>query len=215
MKITNKTINEDETSVEIDLFEGLSLKKATKKRIQEEVGSYLVEQTLVSMAEKKSPVQGAPNFKSLSKEYKKRKLEEVGSGEANLEFDGLMKDETDFEPTENGIAIGVFGERAGAADGHNNLSGKSQLPLRQFIPDVGQSYKKKITQEVQRIIADIVAEENTFSASDFRGINTRKALYEKLAEIFGPMPRSELQLAVFRNEDLTDLLKDLDLLGLL
>lgn len=215
MKITNKTINEGETSVEIDLFEGLSLKKATKKRIQEEVGSYLVEQTLVSMAEKKSPVQGAPNFKPLSKEYKKRKLEEVGSGEANLEFDGLMKDETDFEPTENGIAIGVFGERAGAADGHNNLSGKSQLPLRQFIPDVGQSYKKKITQEVQRIIADIVAEENTFSASDFRGINTRKALYEKLAEIFGPMPRSELQLAVFRNEDLTDLLKDLDLLGLL
>ena len=215
MKITNKTINEGETSVEIDLFEGLSLKKATKKRIQEEVGSYLVEQTLVSMAEKKSPVQGAPNFKSLSKEYKKRKLEEVGSGEANLEFDGLMKDETDFEPTENGIAIGVFGERAGAADGHNNLSGKSQLPLRQFIPDVGQSYKKKITQEVQRIIADIVAEENTFSASDFRGINTRKTLYEKLAEIFGPMPRSELQLAVFRNEDLTDLLKDLDLLGLL
>ncbi len=215
MKVVSKTIDGGETSVELDLFEGRPLKKATKARIQEEVGNYLVEQTLINMNEKKSPVQGAPGFKALSKGYKKRKLEEVGSGEANLEFDGLMKDETDFEPTERGIAIGVFGERAGAADGHNNLSGKSDLPLRQFLPDVGQKYKAPIAKEVDRIVADIVAEESSFKKKDFEGITTKKELYEKLSELFGLSSRSELQLAVFRSEELTDLLNELDLLRLL
>jgi hypothetical protein len=215
MKIISKTTTDDETSVEIDLFEGRRLKKATKARIQEEVGQYLVEQTLINMAEKKSPVQGVGSFKALSKDYKKRKLEEVGSGEANLEFDGIMKDETDFEPTDNGLAIGVFGERAGAADGHNNLSGKSQLPLRQFLPDVGQAYKKPIAKEVDRIIADIIAEEATFKKSDFKYITTKKELYEKLAQIFGEATRYELQLSVYRNEDMTDLLTELDLIRLL
>lgn len=215
MRIVDKTTDQSETSVDIDLFEGRSLKKATKSRIREEVGSFLVEQTLASMGEKKSPVAGAPGFKALSKNYKKRKLAEVGSGEANLEFDGLMKDEVDFKPSESGIAIGVFGERAGAADGHNNLSGKSNLPLRQFIPDVGQNYKKGIVVEVERIIADIIAEETTFKKSDFEDITTRAELYSELADIFGVMPKAELQLSVFRNEGLTDMLKELDLLGLL
>lgn len=215
MRIVDKTLDDGETSVDIDLFEGRSLKKKVKSRIREEVGSFLVEQTLASMAEKKSPVQGAPNFKVLSKNYKKRKLDEVGSGDANLEFDGLMKDETDFKATDTGIKIGVFGERAGAADGHNNLSGKSNLPLRQFIPDVDQSYKKNIKIEVERIIADIIAEETSFRRSDFEDITTRAELYGKLIEVFGEMPKAELYLSVFRNEELTDLLKGLDLLGLL
>jgi hypothetical protein len=167
------------------------------------------------MAEKKSPVQGVGAFKQLSKDYKKRKLDEVGSGEANLEFDGIMKDETDFEPTENGLAIGVFGERAGAADGHNNLSGKSQLPTRQFLPDLGQAYKKPIAKEVDRIIADIIAEESSFKKSDFKNITTKKELYEKLAQIFGEATRNELQLSVFRNEELTDMLTELDLVRLI
>jgi hypothetical protein len=214
LKIISKTINDGETSVEIDLFEGRPLKKATKARIQEEVGSYLVEQTLASMEEKKSPVQGAPSFKPLSKKYRLRKIDQVGSGDANLEFDGIMKDETDFIPSDTGIDLGVFGERAGAADGHNNLSGKSNLPLRQFIPDVGQKYKANIVREVDRIIADIIGEETTFKKSDFKGITNRTALYEKLGQLFGPMSRAELQLAVFRNEQLTDILTELDLLGL-
>ncbi len=215
MKITGTTTTDDETSVDIDLFEGRPLPKKVKKLIQEEVGSYLVEQTLSSMGEKKSPIQGAPNFAPLSKNYKKRKLEEVGSGEANLEFDGIMKDDTDFQPTEDGIKLGVFGERAGAADGHNNLSGKSQLPLRKFLPDEGENYKPKIVKEVERIIADIIGEQVKYKAKDFKGIETKKEIYSKLKEIFGDLPRSELSLSVFRNEALTDLLTELDLIGLL
>ena len=114
MKVIDKTVSDFETTVEIDLFEGRSLKSKAKKRIQQEVGEFLVEQSLVAMSKKQSPVQGAPNFAPLSKNYKKFKLEEVGSGEANLEFDGQLKDEFDYAPTDKGIAIGVFGERAGA-----------------------------------------------------------------------------------------------------
>jgi hypothetical protein len=215
MKVVGKTISESETSVDIDLFEGRKLPKAAKDRIKEEVGQYLVEQTLASMGEKKSPVQGAPNFPSLSLKYKKRKKEEVGSTEANLEFDGTMKDEIAFEGNKDGISIGVYGERAGAADGHNNLSGKSKLPLRQFLPDEGESYKSNITKEVDRIIADIVAEEQTIKESDFEDIETKKELYDKLGEVFGPMNRTELRLSVFRNEDLTDILSNLNLIDLL
>lgn len=215
MKVIGKTISDGETSVEIDLFEGRKLARSTKARIQEEVGDYLVEQTLASMGEKKSPISGAPAFPPLSAKYKKRKLEEVGSGEANLEFDGILKDETDWKRSKDGIVIGVFGERAGAADGHNNLSGKSRIPLRQFLPDEGQNYKNNLVREVDRIIADIVASELQFDRSDFEDITTKKALYEKLADIFGPMSRNELSLSVFRNEELTDLLSELNLLALL
>jgi hypothetical protein len=215
MKVIDKTLSENETSVEIDLFEGRRLPAKVKRRIQDEVGDYLVEQTLISMNEKKSPVSGAPNFPALSKNYKKKKLAEVGSTEANLEFDGIMKDEINFERTESGVAIGVYGERAGAADGHNNLSGKSNLPLRQFLPDQGQSYKKQIAREVERIIVDIVAEEMTFKKSDFKEISTKAELYDKLKEIFGDLSRSELQTAAFRNEDLIDILAELDLVELL
>lgn len=215
MKVISKTTDENETSIELDLFEGRALPARVKKRIREEVGQYLVEQTLVAMNEKKSPVQGEGGFKALSPMYKKKKLDEVGSGEANLEFFGIMKDELNFEATDNGIAIGVFGERALAADGHNNLSGKSQLPTRRFLPDEGQNYKKNIQREVDRIIADVVAEEATFKPRDFEGIETKSELYAKLKETFGPLSRAELQIAVFRNEELTNLFKKLDLLGLL
>ncbi len=213
MKVTGKTISDSETSVEIDLFEGRSLPLKVKKRIQEDVGNYLVEQTLVAMNEKKSPVQGEGGFKALSKNYRKRKLEEVGSGEANLEFDGVMKDELNFYPTKNGIEIGVYGERARAADGHNNLSGKSSLPTRRFLPDEGQTYKKSIQAEVDRIVADAISEEVGFKKSDFKGVTTKKELFDILAQKFGPMSRAELTLAVFRNEDLVEILSDLDLLG--
>lgn len=216
MKVIKTTVNETETSVTIDLFQGRSLPKKVKAEIQDQVGNYLVEQTLVSMSEKKSPVAGEGSFKPLSKDYKKKKIEIVGSGNADLEFDGIMKDELSFIPTDKGIDIGVFGERAGAADGHNDLSGKSQLPRRRFLPDKGQEYKKETMREVERIISDVIAENTTFRKSDFKEIETKKEMYDKLKSIFGSdMSRTELNIAVFRNEELTNLLKELDLIRLL
>lgn len=215
MKIVDVNVNDSETSVEIDLFEGRKLPEAVKRRIQEDVGNYLVEQSLVSMDRRKSPVQGEGTFKALSPKYKKKKLEEVGSSEPNLEFDGVMKDELDFRPSKIGITLGVFGERAPAADGHNNLSGKSQLPTRKFLPDVGQNYKQQYQREVQRIVADAIAEEITWKPSQFKDIVTRAELYAALIDIFGPLSRQELKLALYRNEDLLQIFMDLDLVRLL
>jgi len=215
MKVIGKTITDGETSVDIDLFEGRELPVRVKRRIQDEVGNFLVEQTLISMNQKQSPVSGAGSFKALSPGYKKLKQAQVGSTEANLEFDGVLKDELTFEPAPFGISLGVYGERAGAADGHNNLSGKSSLPTRKFLPDEGEKYKAQIAREVERIVADIVAEEIKFKKSDFKDVTTKGELYAVLKTIFGEMSRAELNLSVFRNEELLDLLIELDLERLL
>jgi len=215
MEVRKTTVNKLETSAEIDLFEGRTLSRAAKERIQDEVGNYLVEQTLTAMNEKKSPIAGGEYKTTLSPLYKKKKIAETGSGEANLEFSGDMKDELGFIPTKNGIDLGVFGDRAPAADGHNNLSGKSHLPERRFLPDVGQDYKGPIKREVDRIIADIIAEETKIKPSMFQNVETKAALYEVLAQIFGPMSRSELKLLVYRNESVLNILEDQGLEGLL
>ena len=214
MKVIKTTVDDAETSVDIDLFEGRKLPLAVRQRVSDEVGNFLVEQTLISLDQKKSPVQGEGSFKPLSPLYKKKKQNEVGNTDANLEFDGLMKDSLDFVPTKSGVRIGVYGERAPAADGHNNLSGNSNLPTRRFLPKEGQQYKANIEREVERIIADAIAEETTFKKSEFKNITSKKELYEKLAQTFGGT-RAEIALAVFRNEALVDLLGELDLVKLL
>jgi hypothetical protein len=207
MKITNKTTDAKETSVDVDL--GLSkLPKRVRERVADEVGNFLVETTLISIDQGKSPVSGGEFKRTLSPEYKELKKREGGTPVANLELNGDMKDQLDFEVTKDGVRIGVFGDRAPAADGHNNLSGKSKLPRRQFLPDEGQNYKGETKREVARIIADIIAEESTFKPKDFKDIRTAGALYEKLGSMLGLSTRREINLAVIRNEDLQDVLKE-------
>jgi hypothetical protein len=208
MKVTNKTTDENETSVELDLYGGQKLPKRVRDRIADEVGNYLVETTLISIEQGKSPVSGEGSFKALSPDYKALKKREGGTPKPNLEFNGDLKDQLNFEQTKNGVKVGVFGDRAGAADGHNNLSGKSKLPKRRFLPDEGQNYKSDTRKEVDRIIADIIAEESTYKAKDFKNINTATALYEKLGELLRLNTRREINLAVIRNDDLQDVLKE-------
>lgn len=211
MKVIRTTVSSGETSSTIDLFEGKDYSAKIKKRIQNEVGEFLVEQTLVSVSELKSPIQGEGTFPALSKNYKKKKLKEVGHGVPNLEFQGEMLNELAFKPTPEGIKEGIFGERAPAADGHNNLSGKSHLKKRRFLPAEGQTFKEPIKKEVERIIADIVAQETKIKKSDFANIDTKKGLYSKLSEFFGELNRAELKLAVYRNDEVLSILEDLKL----
>lgn len=208
MKVTGKTVDGSETSVDIDLFEGQKLPARVRRRASEEVGNFLVEQTLISVEQEKSPVQGEGTFKALSPDYAKLKKREVGNSRPNQEFDGDTKDQLDFKITPTGVSIGVYGDRAPAADGNNNLSGKSQITKRRYIPDVGQNYKRDIQREVDRIIADVIAEETNISPKDFKGINTATALYAKLGELLGLSSRKEINLAVVRTADLQDILKE-------
>lgn len=215
MKVTGTTVDNTETSVDIDLYGGRKLPARVRERVAEEVGNFLVEQTLIAIEQEKSPVSGEGTFKALSPEYAKLKKREGGTPKPNLELSGDLKDQIDFKPTKNGVIVGVFGDRAPAADGHNNLSGKSKLPKRRFLPNEGQNYKKEIQVEVNRIIADVIAEETTFKARDFEGVRTSTGLYETLGDLLGLTSRKEINLAVIRTKDLEDLLTELGLYDLL
>lgn len=215
MKITGKTVDNTETSVEIDLYGGRKLPARVRERIADEVGNFLVEQTLIAIEQEKSPVQGEGTFKALSPEYAALKKREGGTPKPNLEFNGDLKDQLDFKETKSGVIVGVFGDRAPAADGHNNLSGKSSLPKRRFLPDEGQNYKKEIRIEVDRIIADVIAEETTFKPSQFRGVRTSSDLYATLGDLLRLNSRKEINLAVIRTEGLDEVLKELGLYDLL
>lgn len=216
MKVTKTQTTDSETTAIIDLFEGRKLPASVKQDIQDQVGQFLVEQTMISVSEEKSPVKGEGWKKTLSKEYAKIKQKEVGNKLANMEFTGETLGELTFEPTKEGIKIGVIGERAPAADGHNNLSGKSSLPRRRYIPDEGQEYKGPITKEIDRIIADSIASSPLLKNSLFKDVKTKKSLYASLRNLLGDnLSNSELSLAVYRNEDLLDSLKELGLLDLL
>jgi len=218
MKVKQVNISGSETSVEIDLFSDLAQKisKDQKAQIKSEVGDYLLEQTLLAVSEEKSPVSGGAWKKTLSKEYAKRKMKDVGNKKADLQNTGELLDELSTVETSNGIKIGVFGERAGAADGHNNLSGKSILPERKFLPGEGQSYKQNIEREVNRIISDILAEGQDQNLKEiFADVTTKADMKEALQEIFGDLSPAELRLAAFRNKNVLDVIEEDDLLDLL
>jgi hypothetical protein len=154
-------------------------------------------------------------FQPLSKEYKKKKQEEGLEGVPNLEESGDMLDSLDFKVTRDGIEIGIFGKDAPKADGHNNLSGDSILPERRFIPAIGEGFTTSIEKEVDRIIADAMAEESKPSKQELDSIETKSGLYNYLSEVFGLTSRSELRLVVLRSDAWLDALSDADLLDLL
>lgn len=216
MKVTKTTTSNSETSATIDLFEGLDLPKKVKEAIAEEVGQFIIEQTISDVTSQKSPVEGYGKFPALkSKEYKLKKKEEVGNQKADLQLSGETLDELDYKVTPEGLKVGVFGDRAPVADGHNNLSGKSELPLRRFIPDKGETYKADIAKEINRIVSDYLADNDVIEKKDLQGINSKSGLYNILGQRLGLASRSEIKLAVFRNDSLRNLLDEEDLLDML
>ena len=216
MKVLKTTATKTETTATLDIFEGKDLPLKIKKKVAKDVGQYLIEQTLMDVNSSKSPVDGYGSFDPLtSKEYKLKKKGEVGNTRADLQLSGETLDALDFKVTEDGLTIGVFGDRAPIADGHNNLSGKSELPVRRFIPGEGESYRPAIQQEFDRIISDALAENGGVSPQDLSEITTKSSLYDILGDRLGLTSRSEIRLAVYRNEDLLELLRDEDLIDLL
>lgn len=204
MKIIKTIVNSGELSSLIDLSVELSgLNKSAKREALNEIGEYLIEQTLSNIGESKSPVKGESIPALTSKIYKDYKRGEVGNTKANMELNGDMLDSVDFEIVDTGkIKIGVFGDSAPKADGHNNFSGDSRLPKRRIFPDEGQSYKSYIESEIKKIIAD--HKSKNINKSSFKDVESKSDLYSKLSEITGLSKRSEIRLAVLRNESLLE-----------
>lgn len=217
MQVKKTITTAKETASVIDLKDDLvGLPTSAKRKAMQEIGDYLLEQTLISVRAEQSPVNGEGKFPALkSKEYKVLKKAEVGNTRPNLELTGEMLDSLDYVITGDTIEIGIFGKSAPKADGHNNLSGESSLPKRRFLPDKGQEYKPDIQTQVDRIVADYVADSTSFKKSDFKDIQTKADLYEELANIFGNLDDSELRLAVLRSDDIFSILTELNLEELL
>ncbi len=214
MKILKTKASKSELSTTIDLSDELSgLSRSERAAALSEIGEFLVEQTLVNASESKSLVKGEQIPALTSKQYKLKKRGEVGNAKANLELSGEMLDSVDFNASGTSLTIGVYGDAALRADGHNNFSGKSSLPKRRIFPDEGQQYKADVVKEIARIASDYKSEK--VKAKLFEDVSTKTDLYSVLSQELGLKSRSEIKLAVLRNQTLLSLLEDMELTDLL
>lgn len=212
MKVVKTTGSSSRTTSSIDL--GIAgLPAHIKNDIIQEAGEFLVEQTLLSLGDAKSPVSGE-SFPALSKEYKAKKVAEGGRPVPDLELAGDLKDALTFRPTETGLEIGFFGSEADKADGHLKFSGReNHTPKRRFLPAEGQNFKRDIVQEVDRIVSEKSGD--AFKKSDFSGVQSSRDLYDVLRAVYGDMTRSEMREAAAGSPTLLNILFELDLMRLL
>jgi len=200
IKAIDSTANGGETSTTLEIDAPDSVK--------EEIGEYLVEQILAATAESTSPVAGYGKFPSLSKKYKELKEEAGRAGVPNLDFEGDMLSALNYEITDEGLKIGIFGDQAPKADGHNNLSGESMLPLRRFLPDTGESFRKDINSEIEAILAEKAVEEavDDLDTEEIQealdSVETREDFFAALTDLTGVEEEYMLKGAVMANPSL-------------
>lgn len=201
---------------EIDISKDLvGIPKSDQSTLKDQLGELLVEQILESLADVRSPVQGGKYKTKLSADYAKKKKAETGSSAANLDLTGEMINSIDYKIKGNTIQIGVFGSDAGKADGHNNFSGMSKLPTRQFLPEAGQNFRKDIQTLLSDTIDGYRADITELDSSKLKNIETTKELYQYLADQLGLSKRSEIKSMVLESKNLLNALDKYNLVDLL
>lgn len=136
---------------------GIRVPKSKRGEALEAVAEYVKESVLSTVGEGKTPVEGGSWKRSLSKAYKKKKGEVSSSNFANLELHGDLLDSLDVVKKRGStLRLTVAESQMDKADGHNNFSGKSKLPERNFIPDAsrGQRLSPKIRRGIKSILED-------------------------------------------------------------
>lgn len=122
--------------------------------VAEEVASFVLTQVLQDTASGMSAVYGT-KWDGLSKKYKADKIAGGGQGIANLEFAGDLLSAVRTEVTrDNMVRIFVEDDQSDKADGHNNHSGESSLPLRRFIPGENEGFRSGIEKEIISIVKE-------------------------------------------------------------
>lgn len=148
-----------------------------KEDAKEEVGQFLVDSIMENLDQGNSPVSGQ-SFKKLSKKYAEKM--KGGDRTPNLELDGDLRAAIGHESSEDGIIIGVMDKsQRPKADGHNNFSGKSNLPLRRFIPSEEEKFKKNILNGVDQII-ETYKEQQEGISTDIRDILSNQSIADLL-----------------------------------
>jgi hypothetical protein len=199
IKVKTAVGSPEKTAISLELTESLKgIPERVKTRIKNDVGEYIVEQVLQSVAKAKSPVAGE-DWPKLSPEYKKRKQAEGNTGTANMELEGDMLNSLQFKKTADGIDVGFFGRQAAKADGHLHFSAESAnatAPQRRFLPGEGDEFVPSIQKGIEAIIADNLVGEVEFETDDFSSVTTKADLYSVLEEYFEGLSRSEIRRAV-------------------
>lgn len=213
VKNTYNYISDNKTTSEIDLFSkidsNLELTASQKKQIRNEVGEFLIEQTLSSLAASKSPLGNIGSFEPLSPEYRKKKKAEGLPGKPNIERSGKTKNSLTYRPTANGIEIGHFKKsEAGIADGHNNFSGFSPLPKRRYLPDVGgvDLYTNTINKEIARIINNNATKKIKIP-KDIGRAPTKEAFWLTLRNTFPGFTEDEIKEIIKEDDEYIDAIK--------
>lgn len=138
-----------------DTFPSLVTKKGVDPEAESLIADLLREEILSYVATSNSPVSGHGKFPGLSSSYRERKIQEGLPGDPNLEFSGDMLDALEVYPVRGGkIRVEISGKEGEKADGHNNHSGESDLPLRRFIPAKGETFKRDILSKVREILEE-------------------------------------------------------------
>lgn len=131
----------------------LDLEDIPKDKIQEAktaVGGFLVDAILSTVAEGRSPVYG-DKFQTLNKDYADKQKD--GNRLPNLELEGDLLSSIGFKTTKDGVVVGVMdASQRPKADGHNNFSGESKLPLRRFIPAENEQFDSAIQNTIEEIL---------------------------------------------------------------
>jgi hypothetical protein len=144
-----------EVIYEFDPFEITGIKKprgVSRKEILKDVGDFVVETVLSEVSKTNSPVKGHGKFPKLSKDYKAFKRSQGAGTKPNLELEGDMLEALRFTTKEGKVQVGIKGKQGDKADGHNNHSGDSRLPLRRFIPTEDETFKQSIVRGIKDII---------------------------------------------------------------
>lgn len=151
-------LTKDKIYYEFDPFKlaGVKPPKGSIQEAKEAIANYVKEQVLSYIGQGESPVEGGDWKKKISPEYAKRKKELSSSLFANMELTGEMLDALDVVLKQGKkLSLQITGkDQVAKADGHNNFSGKSELPERDSIPNTkkGQTFKDDIIAGIRDII---------------------------------------------------------------
>ena len=142
----------------LDVFKELNLEipKDKQKEALQAASEFIKETMLDYIGEGKSPVSGGKWVRSLSPEYKKKKLEESGVDFSNLELTGGFLDKLSVDVSGSKIVIDVDADDYGRAEGFitRQYGESSKIKKRQFSPQKGESFKKQILSDLKELLSE-------------------------------------------------------------
>ena len=124
-----------------------------KEEVLIQIADLITETIKERAAGQLSTVSRRGKWKSLSTAYAKSK--KGGDKTANLTLTGDMLGSLNtHQRSGNTLRTTVGEDEQEKADGHNNFSGKSSLPLRRFVPDGedGETWNKNLIEAMRNII---------------------------------------------------------------